>query len=212
MYSEWGYCLGKTKEWDKSVARLKTTEEMSPTAADKNNIGWAYYNAAQEEKLAKNEQAAEENLQQAKVTLEVATQQDPKLDAAYMNLGATNNAVGDYEAAVAALNVALSLHNDWVIALNQLGVGQRGLNNLSAAVSTFSRVVRIDGNNVIGLFNLGSAQHASGDKKGARKTQDRLKKINPALADQLGNIIAGKIIDEGTRQIRRRVRIPGLPF
>jgi hypothetical protein len=86
------------------------------------------------------------------------------------------------------------------------------MNNLSLAIQTFNRAVTIEPNYVTGLFNLGSTQHAAGDKKGAKKTQDRLKKLNPALAEQLGNIIAGRVIDEGIRRIRNKIKIPGLPF
>jgi hypothetical protein len=79
-------------------------------------------------------------------------------------------------------------------------------------LTQFNRVVTLDGNNVIGLFNLGSAQNATGDKKGAKNTQKRLQKLNPALADQLGNAIAGKVIDAGKQKLREKIRIPGLPF
>ena len=69
-----------------------------------------------------------------------------------MNLGSTNNAMGNYDAAVTALNVAFTLHNDWVIAINQLGLGYRGMNNLQMALTQFNRAVNIDGNYVNGLF------------------------------------------------------------
>ncbi|MGI8813131.1 MAG: tetratricopeptide repeat protein [Pyrinomonadaceae bacterium] len=211
LYSEWGYCLGKTNEWDKSTAKLETARSLSPTAIDNTNAGWGYYNAAQADKAAKNDAEATARLQKGKTSLETAVKQDPKLDAAYMNLGSTDNALGDHEAAVAALNVALTLHSDWIIALNQLGLGYRGMNNLQAALTQFTRAVSLDGNYVYGLFNLGSTQNATGDKKGAKKTQDRLRKLNPALADQLGSIIAGRLIDEGTRRIRNKIPIR-LPF
>ena len=72
----------------------------------------------------------------------------------------------------------------------------------------------LDGNNVAGLFNLGSAQYAAGDKKGAKKTQERLKKLNPNLAVQLDNILSGKaVIDETKRKIESKVpKVPKLPF
>jgi tetratricopeptide (TPR) repeat protein len=212
LYSEWGYCLGKTNEWDKSTARLEEAHTLSPTAIDNTNLGWGYYNAAHEDKANKNDAEATAKLEKSKTALETATKQDPKLDAAYMNLGSTNNALGNYDAAVAALNVALSLHNDWVIALNQLGLGYRGMNNLDMALTQFNRAVNLDGNYVNGLFNLGSTQYATGDKKGAKKTQDRLRRLNPALADQLGSIIAGKIIEAGTNEIRKKIKIPGFPY
>ena len=80
------------------------------------------------------------------------------------------------------------------------------------ALSQFNRVILLDGNNIAGLFNLGSAQHANGDKKGAKKTQDRLKKLRPDLANMLGNVIANKAIDFGTQKILEKIRIPGIPY
>lgn len=212
LYSEWGYCLGKTAEWDKATARLETAEKMSPTAEDQSNVGWAYYNSAQADKAAKNDAAAKEKLEKGKASLQVAVQKDPNLDAAHMNLGSTYNSLGEHDKAVLSLNEAVRLHNDWVIALNQLGLAYRGTNNLSLALNSFNRVVVLDGNNVSGLFNLGSTQYATGDKKGAQKTQARLKKIRPDLADQLGSIIAGKAIEYGTQKLKEKVRIPGIPF
>jgi tetratricopeptide (TPR) repeat protein len=211
LYSEWGYCLGQTKEWDKSTARLETARQMSPTAVDDNNAGWGYYNAAQADKQAKKDAEATAKLQKSKTSLTAATQKDPKLDAAYVNLGATHNSLGEYDAAVAALNQANQLHADWVIALNLLGIAYRGQNNLPLALQVLNRSVTIDGNNVVGLFNLGSTQNQAGDKKGAKKTQDRLKKISPELANQLGNIIAGKLIEAGTNEIKKKIPIR-IPF
>jgi superkiller protein 3 len=214
LYSEWGFCLGKTDEWDKSVARLEQARKLSPQAVDDTNVGWGYYNSAQVDKQNKKDAEANAKLQKSRESLTAAVQKDPKLDAAYMNLGSTNNALGDFQAAVAALNIALSLRGDWVIALNQLGLGYRGMNNLPLALTQFNRVVSLDGNNVAGLFNLGSAQFASGDKKGAKKTQERLKKINPALAGSLGNILSGKaVVDETKRKIESKVpKVPRIPF
>ena len=214
LYLEWGFCLGKTKEWDKAVVRLEQARKLSPSAVDDSNLGWAYYNAAQADKQQKKDAEANAKLEKGRMSLQAAVQKDPKLDAAYMNLGSTNNALGDFEAAVAALNIALSLRKDWVIAINQLGLGYRGLNNLTAAIQQFNRVVALDGNNVAGLFNLGSAQFASGDKKGAKKTQERLKKINPSLGAQLDGILSGKVVvDEAKRKIESKVpKVPRIPF
>ncbi len=212
LYSEWGYCLGKTAEWDKATARLETAKGMSPTAEDESNVGWAYYNAAQTDKAAKNDAAAAEKLEKGKMSLQTAVKKDPKLDAAHLNLGSTYNSLGEHDKAVVSLNEAVKLRNDWVIALNQLGLAYRGTNNLSLALNSFNRVVVLDGNNVSGLFNLGSTQYATGDKNGAKKTQAKLKKIRPDLADQLGNIIAGKAIEFGTQKLKEKIRIPGFPF
>ena len=212
LYSEWGFCLGKVNDWEKATARLETARGLSTTAVDDTNVGWAYYNAAQADKAADKDAEAAAKLEKSKAALETAVKKDPNLDAAHMNLGSTYNSLGEHDKAVSELNEAVRLHPDWVIALNQLGLAYRGNNNLDMALSQFSRAVLLDGNNVNGLFHLGSTQYAKGDKKSAKKTQDRLKKLRPDLAEQLGNIIAGKAIEFGTRKLREKIRIPGIPF
>ena len=213
LYSEWGYCLGKTNEWDKSAARLNTARELSPTAVDNNNSGWAYYNGARYDRANNREPEAQAKLELGKQYLETAVEQDPKLDAAQLNLGATKNSLGDHAGAVAALNAALALRGDWVIALHQLGLAYRGSNDLSNALAQFQRVSTLDANNAFGLVNLGEVYHLTGNKKEAKKVQDRLKKINPALANQLSGFISGKaVVDEAKRKIESKVpKVPGIP-
>jgi tetratricopeptide (TPR) repeat protein len=214
LYSEWGYCLGKTNEWDKSVARLNTARELSPNAVDNNNAGWGYYNAARFDLAEKRDTEATAKLELGKQYLETAVQQDPKMEAAHMNLGATRNSLGDYQGAVAALNTALALNRDWVIALNQLGLAYRGSNDLTNALAQFQRVSTLDANNAFGLVNLGQVYHLTGNKKEAKKVQDRLKKIDPALASQLDSFFSGKAaVDEAKRKIESKVpRGPGIRF
>lgn len=214
LYSEWGYCLGKTNEWDKSVARLNTARELSPNAVDNNNAGWGYYNAARFD-LAENREAdATAKLQLGKTYLEAAVEQDPQMEAAHMNLGATRNSLGDFAGAVAALNTALSLRSDWVIALNQLGLAYRGSNDLTNALVQFQRVATLDANNAFGLVNLGQVYHLTGNKKEAKKVQDRLKRVNPALASQLDSFFSGKaVVDDAKRKIESKVpKVPGIRF
>lgn len=214
LYSEWGYCLGKTNEWDKSVARLNTARELSPDPVDNNNSGWGYYNAARWDKQNKRDTDATAKLQLGKMYLETAVKQDPKLDAAHLNLGATRNSLGDFQGAVAALNTALSLRSDWVIALNQLGLAYRGSNDLANALVQFQRVSALDANNAFGLVNLGQVYHLTGNKKEAKKVQDRLKKINPALANELSSFFSGKaVVDDARRKIESKVpRVPRIPY
>jgi len=219
LYSEWGYSLGQTKEWDKSVDRLNTAKEMSPTAIENNNVGWAQYNDASAKKEAKDEAGAKKSYADAKVSLETAKKQDPKLDAAYVNLGSTHNALGEYQLAVDVLQIAVGLRPNWPIAMNQLGCGYRGLNNLVQAVAIFKQVVNLDGNSKFGLFNLGEAYYASGNKKEAKKVNDKLKKLDPTMATLLDNVIAGRVINAATQQVTNKipkppvpVKVPRLPF
>lgn len=213
LYSEWGYCLGKTNEWDKAVTRTDRARELSPSAVDNSNSGWSYYNAARFDKSQNKEADATAKLNLGKQYLETSVQQDPKLDAAYLNLGATKNSLGDHRGAETSLKTALALRNDWVIAINQLGLAYRGMNDLNSAIAQFQRVSTLDGNNAFGLLNLGEVYHLTGNKKEAKKVQDRLKKINPALANQLGAFFSGKVVvDKINQEIQKKVKIPGVKF
>ena len=87
------------------------------------------------------------------------------------------------------------------------GVGYRGAGDLNAAIAQFTRSTTLDSNNVYGLFNLGSAQYAAGDKNGAKKTQARLNKIDPALGSQLGNVLAGKAVNQAEQKIKNKIPI-----
>lgn len=213
LYSEWGYCLGKTAEWDKAVARLATAKELSPSAIDNSNLGWAYYNTATTQTAGKNDEEAKKNFATARTILQKAVEQDPKLDAAYLNLGSTHNALGDHKAAVDVLNIALTLRSNWGIAINQLGLGYRGLRDFKNAIATFKRVVDADGTNTFGLYNLGETYFASGNKNEAKKINDKLKKLDPALAARLDNVLAGKVIDAAKQKIEQKIplKIPRFP-
>ncbi|MFN0280257.1 MAG: tetratricopeptide repeat protein [Pyrinomonadaceae bacterium] len=212
LYSEWGYCLGRANQWDDSVATLKTASEMSPTAIDNSNVGWAYYNAGNSQAGAKNETAAKANYDQAKSYSQKAVDQDPKLQSAYLNLGSTHNKLGEFQLAVGVLKTVLGMNNNWLIATNQLGVGYQGMNDYVNAIATFKQAVNIDGNNTFSLFNLGSSYSASGNKKEAKKINDKLKKLDPKLAAALDNVIAGKIIDATKQKIEQKIKVPKLPF
>ena len=211
LYSEWGFCLGKTNEWDKAAERLQTARELSPTAIDNSNVGWAYYNSGNAKAASKNEAGAKADYALGKSFLQKAVEQDPKLDAAYLNLGSTHNGLGEYQLAVSVLNTAVGLHKGWTIALNQLGLGYRGLNDLTNAVTIFKQVTDLDGNNVFGLFRLGEAYNASGNKKEAKKINDRLKKLDPALAGMLNDVFNGKIPMPGLGNVGLPTVVPNIP-
>ncbi|KXK00023.1 MAG: ankyrin repeat-containing protein [Acidobacteria bacterium OLB17] len=212
LYSEWGYCLGKVNAWDKASERLLTARDLSPVAVNDSNISWAYYNQAISQSKT-SPAAAKANFELSRAFATKAVQQDPKLDAAYLNLGSTENKLGNYSAAVNALKSALNLRSDWLVAMNQLGVGYRGMNNLTEAIAVFKRATDLDGNYVAGLFNLGEAYNASGDKKAARRIQDRLGKLDASLANVLGDVFKGKIsIDGVTRGLGNEVpKVPKIP-
>jgi tetratricopeptide (TPR) repeat protein len=78
LHSEWGYCLGKTNEWDKAVAQTLVAQQLSPTAIDYTNTGWAYYNAAEEDK--RQNRATEASAIRTRQGVLAALVANPKLD------------------------------------------------------------------------------------------------------------------------------------
>lgn len=217
LYSEWGYCLGKVGEWEKAAARLQTARELSPTAIDNSNVGWAHYNAGQAYTEAKEPEKAKASYTAAKAALEVAVQLEPRLDAALLNLGSTHNGLGEFQLAVAVLKTVLSFRRDWAIAATQLGIGFRGLGDFKNAIATLKRVVDLDKNSVPGLYHLGATYHVSGNAKEAKKINDQLRKIDPSAASRLDNVLSGKIVIDTVRQkidskIPSVPRLPRFPF
>lgn len=210
LFSEWGFCLGKVNEWDKAVARLQTASEIRPDESVYTNLGWAHFNAGQNLEKKQKESEAGAEYEKSKLALKKAVEINPGYAAAHLNLGSTHNALGEFQEAVNALNRAVSLKSDWVIAINELGLAYRGLNDLARAVQQFQRAVSLDDNFALGFYNLGETEYKRGNKKAAKKAQERLKKLDPALAQRLDNVIAGRLIDAGKQKIRNK--IPRLPF
>jgi tetratricopeptide (TPR) repeat protein len=210
LFSEWGYCLGKVNEWDKSIDRLQTAKDLSPDSIDYTNLGWGYYNAAQKDIEGQKKAEGQSKLAQGKEALQKAVELNPTFDAAYLNLGITYTGLGEYQNAVDTLTKANNLHKNWVMAINELGVAYRKLNNLAEAINQFQKVINLDEKFALGYFNLGEAQNKLGRKAEAKKTLTKLKQLNPGMAKKLDDVIEGRIIDETKQQIKKR--IPRLPF
>ncbi|HNQ15792.1 MAG TPA: tetratricopeptide repeat protein, partial [Pyrinomonadaceae bacterium] len=213
MYSSWGYCLGKEGNWEKASERLDTAADMRGDAVDFSNIAWAENHAAEEDIKAGREADAAKNLGEARDASTKATELNPNLASAFVNLGTSLNGLKDYDNASVALQRAVTLHDDWYFAHNELGRSLRGLGKLAEAIATFQRVVTINDQFAYGFYNLGEAQYASGDKKGAEKTMKALRKLNPDLAGQLDGVLKGKI-DAEKRKVEQKIKnkIPKIPF
>jgi tetratricopeptide (TPR) repeat protein len=208
LYTNWGYSLGRAGDWLNAAEKLKVAAEITGEGIENSNVGWAYYNAGYALLEAADKGPATQLLGQARVFLLRAVELDRTLAAAFLNLGSTHNALGEFDEAIRVLQTALSLRKDWLIALNQLGLGYRGIRDFKNAIVTLKRAVEIDPRYALGLYNLGETYFASGNKKEAQKIQAQLRQIDPSLAARLENVIAGRLIDAGRQQIERRIRIP----
>ncbi|QQS33796.1 MAG: tetratricopeptide repeat protein [Acidobacteriota bacterium] len=208
LYSNWGYSLGRAGDWANAAEKLKVAAEINPAGIEYSNVGWAYYNAGYAIIEAADKDPANQLLAQARTYLVRAVELDRTLAAAFLNLGSTHNALGEFDDAIRILQTALSLRRDWLIAMNQLGLGYRGLRDFKNAIATLKRAVEIDPRYALGLYNLGESYFASGNKSEAQKIQAQLRRIDPSLATRLESVIAGRMIDAGRQQIERRIRIP----
>jgi tetratricopeptide (TPR) repeat protein len=211
MYSEWGFCLGKEKKWNTAVERLHTAVSMQPDPVDYTNLGWAYYNAAQNDLRDKREPEAKTKLAKGRDALQKATALNPNFDAAFLNLGVTLTDLGDFQGAVNALTRATNLRKNWVSAINELGLAYRQLNDLDNAVKQFKKATDIDKNFAAGYYNLGETEYRRGNTKEAMKAHEKLKKLNPNLAAQLNLIVSGAVKTEVKNQIQNRVPKPNVP-
>jgi tetratricopeptide (TPR) repeat protein len=212
MYSEWGFCLGKERKWNKAVERLGTAVSMKPDPVDYTNLGWAYYNAAQDDLRAKRDADAKAKLAKGRDALQKATVLNPNFDAAFLNLGITLTDLGDYQGAVQALTKATGLRKNWVSAINELGLAYRQLNDYENAVKQFKKATDIDKKFAAGFYNLGEAEYRRGNTKEAKKAQEKLKKLHPNLANQLDIVISGAVFTRTQNEIRNRVPKPSLPY
>ncbi|HEY0049903.1 MAG TPA: tetratricopeptide repeat protein [Pyrinomonadaceae bacterium] len=212
MYSEWGFCLGKERKWNKAVERLDTAVAMRPDPVDHTNLGWAYYNSAQDDLRAKREADAKVKLAKGRDSLQKATVLNPNFDAAFLNLGITLTDLGDYQGAVQALTRAGNLRKNWISAINELGLAYRQLNDFDNAVKQFKKATDIDKKFAAGFYNLGEAEYRRGNTKEARKAQEKLKKLNPNLATQLDIVVSGAVLNRTQNEIKNRIPKPKLPF
>jgi tetratricopeptide (TPR) repeat protein len=212
MYSEWGFCLGKERKWNKAVERLDTAVAMKPDPVDYTNLGWAYYNAAQDDLRAKRDADAKAKLAKGRDALQKATVLNPNFDAAFLNLGITLTDLGDFQGAVQALTKATNLRKNWVSAINELGLAYRQLNDFDNAVKQFRKATDIDKKFAAGFYNLGEAEYRRGNTKEAKKAQEKLKKLHPNLANQLDVVISGAVLTRTQNEIRNRIPKPKLPY
>jgi superkiller protein 3 len=211
LYSSYGYTLGRLGRWTQAIDALKKAITPRSDAVDYSNLGWAYYNGSQEDAKTKQEAASKQKLQEARAALEKAVSLDNKFEAAYLNLGITQNDLGDFAAAVISLQTALKLHKNWTFALNELGIAFRKLDRLDEAVEQFKKATDSDSNFAAGYYNLAESEYRRGHTKEAKKAQDKLRKLNPNLARQLDVIFSGAVLNQVQNQVQQNNPLNKIP-
>lgn len=185
LFSKFGFVLGRQGKWKASIEQLNQAVKLDQNGFDYANLGWAYYNSAQENLRMRRNAEAKSDLEQGKIALQKAVEMDPKNEAALLNLGITLTDLGDYQAAANKLEAATKLRKQWLPAVNELGLAYRQMGRLNDAIEQFRKVIEIDKNFAAGYYNLGEALYRNRKTDEARKVVDKLKPLNPVLAKRL---------------------------
>jgi tetratricopeptide (TPR) repeat protein len=177
---------------------------------------------------------AKAKLAQARTALEKSDAMNPNFVGTLLNLGVTLTDLGDYQGSVDVLRKCASLRPNWFPCLNELGLAYRGVGNLAEAAKSFNSATdaaekllkgaKTDKDKFMytrsmasGLYNLSITEKQRGNDKDARKAQDRLRKIDPNMAEALNLVFNGGI--PGTDIIKNKVqeknplnKIPKIPY
>ena len=122
-----------------------------------------------------------------------------------MNLGLTLTDMGDFQAATDAFKKCIQLKEKWVPAYNELGYAYRMMNDYDTAIKNFKKAEDLDKTYYPAIYNLAESEFRRGNEKEARKVQDRLRKINPGMANQLEAIFRGAVLRTTSDTIQKKV-------
>jgi tetratricopeptide (TPR) repeat protein len=205
IYSKIGFVIAKQCEinirqaipcrWEGSVRALEKAAAITNNNVDTANLGWAYYNAAKNDIVAKRPEQARIKLEKAKENLQKAAFSSPKfIEGPLLNLGMTLTDLGDYNGAVDALTRVVNKQPKWVFAINELGIAYRKQDKYKEASDQFRRATQRDGKYAVAYYNLAESEFRGGNLPEAKKAYDQVKKLGRRdLAAQLELISGGQL-------------------
>jgi tetratricopeptide (TPR) repeat protein len=111
---------------------------------------------------------------------------DPEDPEFYWHLGMTQDALENFDGAIASYEKALSFNSkDKHLIYNNLGVSYGKKKLPVKAIAAFQQSVALSPSYVAALFNLGMAHYLNGDKESALKQFEKLKEIDFDVAQKL---------------------------
>lgn len=197
LYSKFGYVMGSLGKWNSAIDNLNKAVAISPDTTDYTNLGWAYYNAAQNDRNLRNNAEAETKLQKGKEVLQKAVQLNPRFAGAMLNLGVVNNELKDYRGAIEVLEKAVDSADDKdvkALIYNEQGISYYGLNDFDRAGKSFRKAIEMNDRFAAAHYSLGEVEYKRGNKKEAEKQLQKLQKLGAAaLVNRLKLIMLGAV-------------------
>ena len=197
LFSKFAYVLGRQGKWNAAVDNLQKAAAISPEAVVYTNLGWAFYNAAQNDRQLRYAAEAQTKLQKGKEALQKALQLNPKFVAAMLNLGVVNNELKDYRSAINVLERLEDQTDDKsveILIYNEQGISYFGLNDFDKAAKSFRKVIEMNDKFAAAHYNLGEVEYKRGNKKEAEKQLNKLLQLGaPNLASRLKLILMGAV-------------------
>lgn len=230
LYSKQGFVQGRASSqpgavprWGAAVVSLENAVKISPDGYDYTNLGWAYYNASKIDEATNRSAEAKNKLLLGKAALQKAVDMNVNNAGTYMNLGLTQNDLGEFNDAVSSFNKCLQLRNNWVPALDELGFAYRRLNQFDEAVRNFRRATELNPKYYPAFYKLAEAEYRRGNLKEAKKAQEALRKIDPnskyiqSLSKRLDAIFMSGTLTNPAQELENKAKsklpkIPKLPY
>jgi len=196
LYSKIGFAIGQQCplnqakfvpcQWSSAIKALEKAVELGGKPIDYTNLGWAYFNASRVDRDNKMVADQQTKLQFAKTNLQRAIDANPPfIDSALQNLGAVQNDLGEYKAAIDTLKRVAEKQPDWAFTRYALGAAYFKANDFDNAATAFRAAIDKDPNYIAAISSLGSVEVKRKNLKEANKIVEQLKAKDPVAARKL---------------------------
>src|SRR5579885_1758001 len=166
-----GVAYGHLRQYDNEVSAEQEAIRLKPDDADAwTGLGFAYDHLGQYDKAVNAEQEA------------LRLKPDEAL--AWRNLGVAYAGLGQHDKAVRAEQEAIRLKPDDAAAWFDLGFAYDLLGQHDKAVRAEQEAIRLKPDDEAAWFDLGLAYHALGQQSEVIKVYEKLKTLDPKLADE----------------------------
>jgi len=205
-----GAALAHKRDWDGAITEYREALRLNPNLAGGwYSLGLAYFHAGQYDQSLSAEQEAirlEPGNAGAWVSLGIAygildknreavnayreaIRLKPDIVEAWVNLGRTYGDLGQYDQYLSAEQEAIRLRPDLADVWVSLGNAYHSLRQYDQEISADQEAIRLEPRNVGAWFNLGSGYNRHGQRSEVMKVYERLKTLDPKLADRFFQMV-----------------------